>query len=85
MISIAWTFLTSKIGKYVAAVGAALALLAGVYLKGRSDSKQSIQEAEARQLAEDTAKAKEINEKVSGMSDSELDVNLNRWMRDSKK
>lgn len=74
MLSLLW----GKINKYVIAVGAALGILLGAYLKGQSDQKNKQKNKELDTLRE----GNKIDEKVRDMPLSELDRNLKRWMRD---
>jgi len=76
------TALWSKFYGYIVAVGASLALVAGIYLKGKSDQRASASAAENKVRLENIKKAKEIGNDVSKMDDASLDAELNKWMRD---
>lgn len=74
--------LWSKFYGYILALGAALTVVASIYLKGKSDQRASASAAETKKRLETIDKAKKINEKVDNMSDADLDKRLNKWMRD---
>lgn len=74
MFSNIWT----KALSYLAPIGIALSILLGAYLRGKSDQKG----AQTKQELDTLRKGNKIDEKVIQMSPSELDSNINRWMRD---
>jgi len=78
VLSAAWTALTSRIGRYLAAIGAALAILFAAYSKGRKDS-------DARQDAtrlNEINKARKVEHEVDGLDSGSVHDRLGRWMRD---
>ena len=75
-----------SIEKILAAVGALLALLAGAFLKGRSDGKRDVKReydtAVAKQRAEAAEKVKEIRNETASSSDDDIADKLKRdWVR----
>ncbi|MCK4205233.1 hypothetical protein J3U99_10685 [Brucella pituitosa] len=72
--------LRSKITGYAVAIAAALAVLVGAYLKGRSDSKT----AQNARDAQSATKARKIENEVSRLDDSAVDARLAKWMRDKR-
>ena len=74
LLSLVW----GKVNKYLVAIGAALGIILGAYLKGKSDQKNLEKNKELDTLRE----GKKIDEKVNRMSISDIDSNLKRWMRD---
>ena len=72
--------------KILTAVGALLALLAGVFLKGRSDgktdAKREYDRAVAEQRAKTAEKVKEARNEVSKKTDDSIADELkSRWVR----
>ena len=72
--------LRSKLTGYAVAIAAALAVLVGAYLKGRSDSKST----QTARDAQSAAKARKIENEVSRLDDSAVDARLAKWMRDKR-
>ena len=75
-----------SIEKILAAVGALLALLAGVFLKGRSDGKtdaeQQYDQAVAEQRHTAAEKVKEVRNEVQKSTDDSVTEQLkSRWVR----
>ena len=75
-----------SIEKILAAVGALLALLAGVFLKGRSDgktdAKQEHDQAVADQRSKAAEKVKEVRNETASISDDDIADKLKRdWVR----
>ena len=75
-----------SIEKILAAVGALLALLAGVFLKGRSDgktdAKQQYDQAVAEQRHTAAEKVKEVRNEVQKSTDDSVTEQLkSRWVR----
>ena len=75
-----------SIEKILAAVGAMLALLAGVFFKGRSDGKKDVKReydtAVAKQRAEASEKVKEVRNETASSSDDDIADKLKRdWVR----
>ena len=72
--------LRSKITGWAVAIAAALAILAGAYLKGRADNATS---ATAERLKA-TNKARKIEDETSKLGGGDVDAALSRWMRDGR-
>lgn len=72
--------LRSKLTGYAVAIAAAMAVLVGAYLKGRSDSKT----AQTARDAQSATKARKIENEVSRLDDSAVDARLAKWMRDKR-
>ena len=75
-----------SIEKILAAVGALLALLAGVFLKGRSDGKKDVKreydQAVANQRHAAAEKVKEVKHEVQKSTDDSVTEQLkSRWVR----
>lgn len=77
--------LWNKIKLYVLAAGAVLAILGGVYAKGRHDADQAEEAAVAKQRAKDLEAKQEIHDETSKMSDADLDAKLDHWVRPEQK
>lgn len=77
MIAALWTALTSRIGCYLAAIGAAFAILFAAYSKGKSDAAAKTTERRLNEIK----KAREIENEVDRLGDDALDRELDRWMR----
>lgn len=78
------TFLTtawSKVWGYVVAGGAVVALLAGIYLKGREDAKASIEVKQVTKNLNDLQEANKIDETIRNLPDADVDARLSKWMR----
>ena len=56
--------------------------IAAAYIKGRSDGVTSVTVKQVEQRIEDIGKGKKIEEKVRKLPESDLDRELERWMRD---
>jgi hypothetical protein len=77
--------LWSKVWGYVVAGGAVVALLAGIYIKGRQDAKSSIQIKQVKKDLNDLQGANKIDESVRTLSESDVDAKLSKWMRNDQK
>lgn len=74
-----------KAQSYLAAIGVALALVAGVFLYGRSDGKADAEAEQARNNAKAIKKARGVEDAVQGMGSADIDAGLAKWMRDGKR
>ncbi|MEJ5079813.1 hypothetical protein [Ochrobactrum sp. MYb379] len=72
--------LRSRLTGYAVAIAAALAVLVGAYIKGRSDSKS----AQTARDAQSATKARKIENEVSRLDDSAVDARLAQWVRDKR-
>lgn len=78
MLAGLWTALTSRIGRYLAAIGAALAILFAAYSKGRKDN--AVRQDAAR--LNEINKARKVEHEVDGLDSDSVRRGLSRWMRD---
>ena len=78
MLSVAWAALTSRIGRYAAAIGATAAILFAAYSKGGKDASART----TQQRLKEINKAREVEHEIDGMGSSDVDDRLARWMRD---
>ncbi|WP_181376027.1 hypothetical protein [Ochrobactrum soli] len=72
--------LRSKITGWAVVIAAALAILAGAYLKGRADNATSA----AADRLKAANKARKIEDETSKLSGGDVDAALSRWMRDTR-
>jgi len=72
----------NKVQGWVIAASAVVALLVGVYLKGRSDAKAVNKTKTLEDRIESVTKAKEVENEVRKMSPTDIDKSLDRFMRD---
>lgn len=79
MIVTLWTALTSRIGRYLAAIAAALAILLAVYRKGGKDAAARTTEQRLKSIS----KAREVEDEVDRLGSDDLDRRLSKWMRDN--
>lgn len=77
MISALWT----RFAGYIAALGALLALIAGAFLKGRSDGKAIMAEERERHRREAITAKRKIDDEVDSLGPADLDDGLRKWLR----
>ncbi|MEF2550013.1 hypothetical protein VQ042_01370 [Aurantimonas sp. A2-1-M11] len=77
---IAW--LIANFGGYLAMAGAALAALAAIYFKGRSDKGAAVESDRADERIATMEAAKEVDDEVGNMDADGVDTRLAQWMRD---
>lgn len=77
-LSVAWTALTSRIGRYLAAIGAVLAILFAAYSKGRKDNAASATHSRLNEIN----KARKVEHEIDGLDSGSVHDRLGRWMRD---
>lgn len=77
MISALW----SRFAGYIAALGALLALIAGAFLKGRSDGKAIMAEERERHRREAITAKRKIDDEVDSLAPADVDQRLARWLR----
>jgi hypothetical protein len=82
MIALLLGGIWSRVWGYVIAAGAVVSLLLGIYVKGRRDGEQKIEDAAEAQRLKDVAKAQVISNEVDKMSPTDLDAGLSKFMRD---
>lgn len=76
------TLLLAKAKSYLAAVGMALAIVAGAFLYGRADGKRSAEAEKARAEANARKQARDVENEIDGLGGSDIDRRLSKWMRD---
>lgn len=78
------TMLWNKLWGYILGALGAIAFLAGIYLKGRSDQKAKAEIKELQARAKNLVIKKDVNEKVNHLSDADVDASLRKsgWLRD---
>lgn len=74
--------LWNKFQGWILGMGAVAGLLLGAYLKGKSDQSKNTTLKESKKRVEDLQTARKIENEVSKMPKSDLDRQLDRWMRD---
>ncbi len=84
MLAIA-AVLWSRISRYLAMAGVALAIIAGAFFYGRSDGKADAEAEQARNNAKAIKKARGVEDEVQGMGSADIDSALAKWMRDGKR
>nr|WP_176024557.1 hypothetical protein [Brucella pseudintermedia] len=72
--------LRAKVTGWAVAIAAALAILAGAYLKGRADNATS----DTAHRLKVTNKARKIEDETSKLGGGDVDAALSRWMRDNR-
>lgn len=70
------------INGYVIAAVAFVGILVASYLKGRSDTKQTIEATQNKKKLEDIKKSERIENEVRKTPDSDIDRKLSKWLRD---
>lgn len=76
--------LISKLKGYLATIGAALAILAGVFLYGQRTGGSAAREAQAAANAKAIKRAGEVENEVKNLDDAGVDDALGKWMRDKR-
>lgn len=79
------TGLWAKLQGYVAALGVALAVIAGAFLYGRSDGRQDAEAEQAKSNARARTQSKEVENEINGLDDLAVRDRLDGWMRDGKR
>lgn len=74
--------LWTKFKGWIVAGASALALLVGIYLKGRSDQSQINKTKNLEDKVKTIDKARKVEDEVRKMSPSDVDSGLDRFMRD---
>jgi hypothetical protein len=73
--------LWSRFAGYIAALGALLAVLAGAFLKGRSDGKAVMREEQERHRREAIANKRKLDDEVDNLAPADLDQRFQPWVR----
>lgn len=75
------TWLTTKIGGGLAAVGALILLLFGAWQKGRREGKDIMQAEQDRHRAEAIAAKRESDSEIDDLGRADVDQRFDRWVR----
>lgn len=79
------TWLCLKVKGYLAAIGVALAVIAGAFLYGRSDGRADAERVAEKANAAAREQSKEVENEINALGDDGVDARLARWMRNSKR
>lgn len=73
--------LWSRAAGYVAALGALVAILVGVWLKGRAEGKATMREEQERHRLEALSRKRKLDSEIDNLGPADRDQRLNRWVR----
>lgn len=76
---IAW--LIANFGGYIAAAGGAIALVAGVWLKGRQSAKADLQQEQDRHRAEAITAKRKSDSEIDDLGAADVDQRMSHWLR----
>lgn len=76
--------LWSRISGYLAAIGTALAIIAGAFLYGQRAGRSSAKDEQAAANAKAIKKAGDVEHEVKNLDDAGVDAGLSKWMRDKR-
>ncbi|CAN7484447.1 hypothetical protein LJR011_003539 [Agrobacterium tumefaciens] len=76
--------LWAKLKGYLAAIGTALAILAGVFLYGQRAGRSAAKDEQAAANAKAIKRAGEVENEIKNLGDDDVDRRLSRWMRDKR-
>ncbi|NSY68928.1 hypothetical protein G6L35_08635 [Agrobacterium tumefaciens] len=76
--------LWSRISGYLAAIGTALAILAGVFLYGQRAGRTAAKDEQAAANAKAIKKAGDVEHEIKNLGDDDVDRRLTQWMRDKR-
>ncbi len=74
----------AKLKGYLAAIGTALAILAGVFLYGQRAGRTAAQDEQAAANAKAIKKAGDVEHAIRNLGDDDVDRRLTQWMRDKR-
>ena len=74
----------AKFKGYLAAIGTALAILAGVVLFGQRAGRSAAKDEQAAANAKAIKKAGDVENEIRNLDDSGVDDALGKWMRDKR-
>ncbi|MCX5569585.1 hypothetical protein [Kaistia nematophila] len=80
---IAW-FFTTRVGRYVAAIGALLLILAGLALKLIAMGRAQEQARQAAGKLKAISKRRTSDAEVDQLGAADVDQRMSRWMRDGR-
>ncbi|MCM2432110.1 hypothetical protein [Agrobacterium rosae] len=76
--------LWSRLSGYLATIGTALAILAGVFFYGQRAGRTAAKDAQAAANAKAIKRAGEVENEVKNLDDTGVDDALGKWMRDKR-
>lgn len=76
--------LWSRVSGYLAAIGTALAVLAGVFLYGQRAGRTAAKDEQAAANAKAIKKAGDVEHEIKNLGDDDVDRRLTQWMRDKR-
>jgi len=76
--------LWAKLKGYLAAIGTALAILAGVFLYGQRAGRTAAKDEQAAANAKAIKKAGDVEHEIKNLGDDDVDRRLTQWMRDKR-
>jgi hypothetical protein len=74
----------AKLKGYLAAIGTALAILAGVFLYGQRAGRTAAKDEQAAANAKAIKKAGDVEHEIKTLGDDDVDRRLTQWMRDKR-
>ncbi|NSZ73264.1 hypothetical protein G6L74_05835 [Agrobacterium tumefaciens] len=74
----------AKLKGYLAAIGTALAILAGVFLYGQRAGRTAAKDEQAAANAKAIKKAGDVEHEIKNLGDDDVDHRLTQWMRDER-
>ncbi|MFK4259116.1 hypothetical protein [Agrobacterium tumefaciens] len=74
----------AKLKGYLAAIGTALAIVAGVFLYGQRAGRTAAKDEQAAANAKAIKKAGDVEHEIKNLGDDDVDRRLTRWMRDKR-
>ncbi|WP_318284684.1 hypothetical protein [Bradyrhizobium lupini] len=74
----------AKLKGYLAAIGTALAILAGVFLYGQRAGRSAAKDEQAAANAKAIKKAGDVENEIKNLNDDDVDRRLTQWMRDKR-
>ena len=78
------TWLTAKIGGWLAAAGALILLVFGAWQKGRREGKDIMQAEQERHRREMREIKRKSDDEVDGLGHADVDQRFDRWVRGSE-
>ena len=74
----------AKLKGYLAAIGTALAIVAGVFLYGQRAGRTAAKDEQAAANAKAIKKAGDVEHEIKNLNDDDVDRRLTQWMRDKR-
>ncbi len=74
----------AKLKGYLAAIGTALAILAGVFFYGQRAGRTAAKDEQAAANAKAIKKAGDVEHEIKNLNDDDVDRRLTQWMRDKR-